>query len=420
MTPTTAGAPLDDDRSGAGLRTNTEFRLLWTARSVSSIGDSLGLVALMLFVVGTAGQAFAVAALLLVGEFAPSLLGPVSGAISDRFDRRRVMVVCELVQAASVLLIALTLPPLPVMLILVGLRSVAAQVLQAAARAAVPVLVPDRHLESANSSLGFGANGAEAVGPFAAAALLPLIGIRGVLVLDVATFLVSAALLTRLRAVPALAVRGSRPGLLAEAVAGLRFMAKAPLVRAVALGFVAVVACTGVDDVALVFLTQDSLHAGDSAVALLYGAVGLGLLAGYLLLAKQAARSSLIVLFLAGCAVSCLGNLLTGLAWAVAAAFAFQFLRGLGISAIDISVSTLLQRQVPPAMTGRVFGSLYGAIGAAAAASYVLGAVLLELTDPRVTFIIAGSLGLLFSAITALTLTRIARVPGGPTKPPPA
>lgn len=398
------------DAAGAGPgHNNAAFRRLWLSRAISSLGDSLSLVALLLHVAATTGQPLAVAALLLVGDFAPSLLGPLTGAISDRFGLRRVMTVCELVQAAAVLIIALVLPPLPVLLSLVALRALAGQVFRPASRAAVPILVPDRRLASANSALGFASNGMEAGGPAVAAALLPLIGIRGVLLVDTATFLVSAVLVTRLPGLLRTALEGPRPALLSQAWGGLHFIAAHPRIRAVVVGFTVVVAFNGVDDVALIFLAQGSLQAGASAVALLYAAVGIGLVLGYLLLASGAARSRLVVLLLAGFALSSLGNLLTGLAWAVTVAFALQLVRGLGLSAIDVGVNTFLQRQVPAAMLARVFGNLYGAIGAAAAASYLLGAVLIELTDPRSTFIVAGCGGLLATAVTAFALARARR-----------
>ena len=88
-------------------------------------------------------------------------------------------------------------------------------------------------------------------------------------------------------------------------------------------------------------------------------------------------------LLLAGFAVSSAGNLLTGLAWAVAAAFAVQAVRGLGIAALDVAATTLVQRRVPPHLLGRVFGSLYGGIGVAAALAY-LGGLLLDRTPGRV------------------------------------
>jgi MFS family permease len=177
-------------------------------------------------------------------------------------------------------------------------------------------------------------------------------------------------------------------------------------VRVIALGFCAVVACNGVDDVALVFLARDTFHAGDAAVALLLAAAGIGLFAGYALLAAFPARVPMAVLLIAGFAVSSVGNLLTGLAWAVAAAFTVQTVRGLGIAAMDVASSTLLPRLVPPDMLGRVFGNLYGGIGVAAALSYVAGSVLLDRTSAPVTLVVAGGLGTLATAVTAVALRR--------------
>jgi MFS family permease len=403
------GEPGRTSPAVVALRSNIAFRRLWLSRAVSMLGDSLSLVALLIHLVEATGQAFAVAALLLVGDFAPALLGPLTGAISDRFDLRKVMIGCELVQAAAVLVILLAIPPLPVLLALVALRAVAGQVFLPASRAAVPGLVPNRQLEAANSALGFGSNGMETLGPLIAAALLPLIGIRGVLLLDVATFLISALLLTFLPRLSRVRGNGAPSALLADARVGLRYMLTTPLIRAVAIGVTAVVAFNGIDDVALIFLAQDSLRADSSAVALLYAAVGVGLLIGYPLLARRPRRASLLVLLLAGSAISSLGNLLTGFAWAVSAAVALQLLRGIGLSAMDFGVNTFLQRTVPEHMLGRVFGNLYGGIGVAAAVSYLLGALLLEFTDPRATFIIAGSGGMLASIATAIAVVHIRR-----------
>jgi MFS family permease len=389
---------------GALVRANRPFAALALARVVSLTGDALSLVALMLYTANTTGEALAVAVLLLVGDFAPSLLSPFAGALADRFDLRRLMVASELVQGGLIAAIALTLPPLPVLLVLVALRAVAGQVFLPASRAAVPALVADDDLPAANSVVGFGANAGEVLGPLVAAALVGSLGVSGVLLVDAASFLVSALVLL---ALPPLRPRaaGHEP-LLASARAGLRFLRAPGPVRAVVLGFCAVVACNGVDDVALVFLARDTFHAGDAAVALLLAAVGIGLFAGYALLAAYSARVSMVVLLIAGFAVSSVGNLLTGLAWAVAAAFTVQTVRGLGIAAMDVATNTLLPRLVPPDMLGRVFGNLYGAVGVAAALSYVAGSVLLDRTSAPVTLVVAGGLGALATAVTALALRR--------------
>jgi hypothetical protein len=85
---TSGGAKTELGRSGSSLirllRRNRPFRSLWCSRSVSFLGDSLGLVILLLYTADTTGQGLAVALLLLVGDFALSLLGPFTGIVSDR------------------------------------------------------------------------------------------------------------------------------------------------------------------------------------------------------------------------------------------------------------------------------------------------------------------------------------------------
>jgi MFS family permease len=399
---------------GAGslrlLGSNRPFRLLWSARAVSFLGDSLALVALMLHVASTTGQALAVALLLLAGDFAPALLGPLTGTVADRLERRGVMVGCELLQGALVVAVALWLPSLPLLLVLVGLRAVAGQVFQPASRAAVPALVREGDLKPANAAIGVATNGGETLGPLVAALLLPVLQVRGVLLIDAASFLVSALLLGFLPAMAAggQETAGPRASFLADAGTGLRYLRGQATVRAVAVGYFAVVACTGIDDVALVFLASGTFGAGATAVGLLLAAVGIGLLAGYALLSRSRGRIPMTVLLLAGFAVSSTGNLLTGLAWAVAAAFALQAVRGLGIAAMDVAATTLIQRIVPTQLLGRVFGSLYGGIGVAAALAYLLGGLLLDRTTPRVAFVAAGAAGLLATGSTALALRRAA------------
>jgi MFS family permease len=385
------------------LRTNRAFRALVVARVVSYIGDALSLVALMLYVAETAGHAVAVALLLLVGDFAPALFSPLTGAISDRFNRKHVLIGCELAQGGLLLAIAVTLPPLWLLLTLVGLRSTIGNTFQSAARAAIPALVTDDELAAANSTLGFGANGGEAIGPFLAAALFPLVGIRGVLLVDAVSFAVSALLLTGLRSLPP---SGSAQRFLGEVRAGVGYLWSVPAVRIITVTFALVVLCTAIDDVALVYLVRDTLGGSESAVGLVLGGIGVGLLLGYLLLARYSRRASMTGLLLTGFAVSSAGNLLTGLAWAVGAALALQTVRGLGIAAIDVASNSLFQRLVPAELRGRAFGNLYGLIGIAAGISYVAGSLLLDATNAVVVLVVAGSGGLLVTLAGAVTLPR--------------
>jgi MFS family permease len=397
---------------------NRAFRTLWTARLISFLGDSLGLIALLLYTASHFGTGLAVALLMIAGDFVPSLLSPVAGAISDRWDRRAVLITCELVQGALIAVIAVTLPSLPLLLLLVAIQSAVAAVFQPASRSAVPSVVPDADLERANAAIGFGTNGMDSAGPLAGAALLAVLSVRELLLIDAATFLISAMLLATLPALPALpprptvkagAAKPSAAVLLAQARDGLRYIWQDKLIRVVTLAFCAVVLFNGVDDVALVFLARHTLHGSTSAASLVYAGAGLGLLAGFLLIAKAAPRMAMPLLIVAGYAVSSLGNLLTGLSFAILAALGFQVVRGLGIAAMDVGHNTLIQRAVPAEMLGRVFGNVYGAVGAAAGLSYIFGGLLLDATNARVTLIVAGSGGLVAAAAAAVVLPRAIR-----------
>jgi hypothetical protein len=276
----------------------------------------------------------------------------------------------------------------------------------------VPSLVPDADLERANAAIGFGTNGMDSAGPLAGAALLALLSVRDLLLADAGTFVISAMLLATLPALPigpAAAARPTRPpaaALLAQARDGLRFIWQDKVLRLITLAFCAVVLFNGVDDVALVFLAKHTLHGSNSAASLVYAGAGLGMLAGFLLIARAAPLLAMPMLIVAGYAVSSLGNLLTGLSFAILAALGFQVVRGLGIAAMDVGHNTLIQRIVPAEMLGRVFGNVYGAVGAAAGLSYIFGGLLLDATNARVTLIVAGAGGMAAAAVAAVVLPR--------------
>ena len=385
------------------LRSNHRFRRLWLARVVSFLGDATGLVALILYVAEEVGTGTAVALLLLAGDFIPTLLSPFIGVLADRLERRRTLVMCELGQALAIGAIVVTEPPLLPLLALVAIAAVLAHLFQAVARSTVPDLVADEDLERANALIGGGTHGLEALGPLLAAALLPFLNPLGLLAIDALTFLVSPLLLVglpKLAGVPS----GERESASAAARTGIRFIWRHPILRPVVATFVVAVAFSAMDDVALVFLGRDVFGAGDSGVSLLYAGVGVGLLLGFALIVARAAAFPAVTITLAGFVISSVGNLLTGLAPVIAAAFAMQLMRGIGISLVEVGSTTLVQREVPRHLMGRVFANLYGAIGMAAGLSYVLGGYLLDRLSPRVVLVIAGTGGIAASAVLALRM----------------
>jgi MFS family permease len=382
------------------LRANAAFRRLWLARVVSFLGDSLGLVALIIYVTQRTDSGAAVGLLLLAGDFTPSVFAPMLGAIADRSSGRKVLIVCELGQAAAVATIVIVQPSTGVVLVLVAVRSLLAATFQAASRSAVGELVDDADLERANTVLGFGTHGLEAIGPLVAAALLVWFDARAVLGIDVLTFLASPLLLARL---PPLTLEVEpEGGVLHEARAGLGAIWQHRIVRVLSVAFWSMAVFTAADDAALPFLGTHVFHSSASPVSLLYAAGGVGVLVGLAVLSRRTRTP--VAIAITGMAVGCLGNALTGLAPVLALAYATQAVRGIGNAWIGVGVDTAVQREVPRAMRGRVFANLYGGVGIAAGVSYVAGGTLVDTVGPRAVLTGGGMVGIAIAGAAAFTL----------------
>jgi len=398
------------------LRRYPAFRRLWRARVVSFLGDSLGLVALILHVTAETESGAAVGLLLLAGDFTPSLLSPLLGTIADRTDGRRTMIVCELGQAAVVALIVALSASIPVVLLLVAARALLAATFQAASRSAIADLVDDADLEVANSMIGFGTHGLEALGPLVAAGLLLVLDPIEVLLVDAATFLVSPLLLVRL---PRLQVTiEEQTSMFTDVRAGVGAIWDVRLVRVLALGFWSMAVFTAADDVALPFLGTETFDAGASAVGLLYAAGGAGVLVGFGALTRRRPRPMTIALL--GLALACLGNALTGIAPVIALAVAMQAARGVGNAWVGVGTDTVIQREIAPHLRGRVFANVYGGVGLAAGISYLAGGAAVDALGPRVVLTGGGIAGLACAAIAAwASASRTTPMPPSPMVPSP-
>ncbi len=382
------------------------FNALLVARSLSWAGDGIANVALVIYVQRVEGSGSAVGLLLLM-TMLPSCLAPFTGVVVDRFDRRRVLVAGEAIQGLLALVVVIWLPGLAPLLVLIFLKSIAATVADIAGRSAIPSVVDDTGLLAANVWFGGARQAADVIGPVLGGVLVAVASVRTALAVDVATFVVGVPLLLRL---PALLPfrRGSGPegggNWLADARAGLRYLAGNPVARAVAIGFL-ILGLTGADDVALPFLARE-LGSGDVGIGVLYAAVAVGLVAGFSLLARGRFPMTPAAGFIGGCVVVGIGETLTGVAGAIVLAVVFQMVRGVGTAAIDVNLQTLLQRSVAPDMLGRVFANVYGAVGVAAALSVALAGPFLDATSPATVLVATGLAAFAAAATTALLFRR--------------
>ncbi|QYN25441.1 MFS transporter [Amycolatopsis sp. DSM 110486] len=169
----------------------TEFRALWLAHVLSVAGDQLARVALTVLVFDRTESA-GWAALTYALTYLPDLLGGALGGLADRFPRRTVLVVADVLRAVLVAVMAIPGLPWPVAAALLVAVQLAAGPFQAARQAVLPdILGPDR-LPVGQAMLSSTYQAALVIGFGAGAAVVAWLGVTGALAVDAVTFAVSA------------------------------------------------------------------------------------------------------------------------------------------------------------------------------------------------------------------------------------
>jgi MFS family permease len=180
-----------------------DFRLLWLAQTTSLIGDRLVTVALALYVIDLTGSATDLGIVLAAGAVPMVGLLLIGGVWADRLPRHRLMVFTDLVRfglhALLAVLIALGGPPIWVIAVIEALFGSAEAFFRPAVTGLVPQTVPEHELQEANALMQLIDNFSHFVGPALATALVVSVGFAAAFAVDAATFLVSAALLVRMR-----------------------------------------------------------------------------------------------------------------------------------------------------------------------------------------------------------------------------
>jgi dTMP kinase len=348
------------------------FRRLWTALSLSSFGDWLGLLALTALAPRLAHDGYAAANFAIAGVFilrlAPAILvGPIAGVVADRLDRRYTMVICDLARFLLFLSIPLV-GTLTWLFVATFLIEVASLVWIPAKEATVPNLVPRERLESANQLSLFTTYGSAPVAAVVFAGLALLTGILDnafpqlaavdlALYVNAATFLVSALTILRLTAIPArepLPEGETHPSVWRTLVEGWTYVGRTRLVRGLVVGMLGAFAAGGaVIGLARTFVTD--LGGGDPGYGLLFGTVFLGLAGGMFLgprLLPDFSRRRLFGLAIGGAGLSlALLGLIPNLVIAVFVTLVIGAFAGVAW----VTGYTLLGLEVPDELRGRTF-----------------------------------------------------------------
>lgn len=388
-----------------------DFRLLWSGQLLSGIGSWLLFVAVPYRVFQLTGSPVATGLAFVVAGPA-TLLGPLAGALVDRWDRRRTMMAADLGRAAAILPLLLVHRADQLWLVYAALvaESLLAQLFDPSAQALVPALAGrGRDLTSANALLSLVAAVSRLLGAALGGAAFAAWGLQTVVSLDAGTYAASAASIALLRWRPA--GKASRTASAVDPLGGLRHLARSGTLRSLLAVTVLFVAANGVFTALLVPDVQLRLHAGAGALGLVLAATGAGFLAGApagrALLHRFGVRPTTgVSLLLTGIAfLVWFGTDRLGVALAAAAAA--------GATAVVFLVGrrTQVQRLTPDGLLGRTSAAFLCAEAAASLAGTALGGAAAGLAGLGPAVAGAGA-AILASGLLALVLPPRETVPG--------
>ena len=396
------------------LATNGAFSAMWLGQVISSLGDRVHQIALVFLVArATNGSPLALGLIFAAMTVPTVLVGPVAGALVDRWDRKWVMVGSDLLRAGLVMAIpAAAVLNVGIVFGLVFLLAIASSFFRPARVAALPQVVPDEDLLTANSAMWVADTVTDLAGYGLGGLFVAFLGsaLSVAFWIDGASYLASALLVAAVtipRVVPA--AGGGAPSLRAELAAGWRFLRAETVLFATTIQ--ASIAEYGLGALtALSPLLVAALPLGGTDAPTAYGffemAMGAGLLGGGIVLGGLATRipkgRSIVAGFIA-LGLARIGRAATG---SLALALVFAGVVGVANVVFVVPSQTIFQQRTPASLLGRVIAIRLAMVNATLAVAMATSGLLAQLFGLHAVLAACGILTLV-AALAGLGIRAI-------------
>jgi MFS family permease len=386
------------------LSRNRDFKVVLTSQGVSALGDAVTFTALPLLVLALTGSGLAMGIVGALQTIPDLVFGMVAGALADRTDRRRMMLLADLGRAALTALIPLSVllngPTMVVVLLVAAPMSVLRSLFLAGYTASVPALVGRSQVARANSifesiySLGY------IVGPAIAGFLSAAIGPGPTLAIDAVSFGFSGIALAAVRRELRAPIDRPTAGIVADIREGIEYILGHPLLRSMILfwGLMSITLAPLVTALA-VHVTRD-LGYEDSILGLLLTAYGIGTVTGALVTARLT-RRRIWPFLIGGSATTGVLLLALSVVSSVPIMLGVAVVAGVAQSMVLLTYITARTAHSPDVLLGRV-GSTARTISLGLQPLGLLaGGALIDLTNGSTTIATMGVALLILSVVFA-------------------
>jgi len=272
------------------LRGNRNYRFTWSGQVVSEVGDHYNNVAVFALALANTGSGLVVAGILISRAICAVLAGPIAGVLLDRMDRKRIMIISDLVRAVIAIIFILGIPRGRTWLLYVlsGALMFASPFFSSGRSSILPTIATKHELHSANSLTQLTQWTTLTLGSFLGGTSVTQFGYKLAFLFNAFSFLFSAWCISRLHVEEGF--RADRSDVAGDTVVrpwheyteGLRYMKSSPLILGI--GLVAVGWATGGGAAQILFSVFGEVvfHRGPSGIGIIWGCAGLGLIIGAL------------------------------------------------------------------------------------------------------------------------------------------
>lgn len=373
-----------------------EFTAVLVAWSVSMLGNVMAHVALSFLVFSRSGSPLLAAIAFSIGWVPHLFVGTLFAGLPDRIPARRLMVSADLLCAGLVVLMVVPGLPIPVLLLLVVLEGCVTPVFQAGRASTLPDMLPGDHYVVGKALLSLVAQSSQLVGYALGGVLLAVVAPTTALLIDAASFVVSAAVL-RFATREHTPVRSPTASLTRDSLEGVRLIGRDRRLRALLLlGWLPPM--LGVVPEAIAIPYSAARGSGGSGAGLLLAAVAGGVIVGELVVARlfrPATRLRTMGVFALAIFVP---PLVFFAHLSIAAAIALFFLSGLGWS-YGLARSQLMLDALPLQLRSRGLSIDGSGAMLTQGIGFVLAGAVAEVLQPHQVIAYGGLAGLVVTAI---------------------
>ena len=382
------------------LSDNRNYRLTWFGQVVSEIGDHFNSIAVLSLTLHLTGSGLAVGAVMIARVLPAILAGPVAGVLLDRMDRRRIMILSDMVRCAvaACFILILTHHQSWLLYLLSGLLTFASPFFTAGRSAILPKIASPAQLHTANALTQTTAWLTLSIGTMLGGISTMQFGYRTAFLINAGSFLFSAVMIWLLRGTFLPARDHLHPGLRAyvhDFSDSLRYMRREPLIMAIGLAGVGWASGGGAAQVLFTMFGEVVYRRGPAGIGLIWGSAGVGLVIGGLIGHRVGERLSFaqyknavaFCFFVHGLAYILFSQMPT--LWG---SIVFIAVSRIAMGIMNVLNRTMLLTHVPDALRGRVFTTVDTMLNVTMILSLSAAGVASEFMTVRMVGAVAGAL----------------------------